>query len=711
MATIDLGPEPTPVTVSKERVALVFPMQGGARAREARLRLRGLVSEFDENLLDPQHGSTVSPSPQSTEGADPNWSGTSLVVDFHGTRSVTGFTITATWSGGDADRTCWIQAWAGITWFEPTPASEYEVTIPSGASKTVEFPELEIQKLSLSFFDPSPSPGAEVDADAATSSGPSPVEITQIKLHCRRTASGLELRIGDEPPIWTHREPLSAEIATENLAEAINAWIDDQEVEPSDVPFSLSANGPGLVEVSAAPPEVYFVVEKFEGGAETVSFAFDCATPLSARAGLPLPASARVDLLRFDADWQFGPDRLFGSFPALGRVGVHASDERSLAQRLEAPSGSSLSGVDLRVYKDSDPVILTVGVSTAVRGRPARTAIGEATVTLEALESPKGGAEPTGAPAAEPFRTTWACARLEEPIQIEADEEYWIVLTVTEGSVVWFGRAVECETGVFSSTDGGGSWSAYDASEWAPRGTVHGDVRLWRRAELSPARILIGNSSPATLDSSSGTRTIVLENPKVKPPGLVVEAVAFGTVEITNLRIEYGTGADPAGADPSDNSGATGGAASPGAAGAPSPGPASLSAEGLETVHGIGPVYRSRLRKAGIETLLQLAASEPSAVPDVPAVRMVELAAKARTILEAGIDAETFEPLLATPLGMIADTPATTLVSSSGLSPEEIARLKNTLASLQVAMDDARFRTLTLSDVATRRGERPLASE
>lgn len=657
MKPVELGPEPIPVPVSKERSELLFLVEAGARVREARLRFRGLVSEFDEDLLDPQFGSTVSPSPVGTDGEAVRWSGTSLVVDFHGLRSVTGLTIKGTWYGNDASRDCRIQAWAGITWFEPTPASEYEINIPSGDRKTVHFAELEIRKLSLSFSDSKP------------------VEIAEIVLHCRRTVSGLELRVGEESPVWSHREPLAAEIATDNLAAEMNAWLDDQDGEPTEIPLSVTSSGPGLVEISAPSPEVYYVLEEFQGGAPTASFAFDCAKPLSARLRVPVPPDATVDRVRFEAEWQFGANRLCGPEPALGRFGAQASGLRRLAQRLDLPPGSTLSGLDLRVFRRTERVVLALGISTAVRGLPARTAIAETSVTLE---SPTTSTEPVGS-----FPTTWACARFDDPIPIEEDEEYWFVLSVAEGSVVWFGSTIESEIHVFFSTDEGASWSAYDASGWTPRRMIRGDVRVWSRSSVPPAALFLGSTPAALVDASSGTRTVLVENPAMEPREITVRAVAFGTVELTNLRIEYRKDAKPAETISH-----------------------ALSAEGLECVHGIGPAYHSRLRDAGIATLSQLAASEPSAAPRVPAVRMVELAAKARTILSVDIDAETFESLLATRLSRIVATPTAGLAASSGLSAAKITRLKDTLGSLQVAMDDQHFKTLTLGEIATPRTHR-----
>jgi hypothetical protein len=522
--------DPDSMKVWEQETTFHLLLPRGAQVRSARLVVGGAPYEFLEDLLAPTHGATV--TPLLATGTDGAWE--SLVVDFHGLRAVDRLLLTATWQNGT--RYGRLQAWAGITWHQPQPATSYIFPSDAGSSLAkntqteVMFPELEIQKLMLSFHGTGPPTPLDDWAMAA-------VTPTLLKLHCRSVPSNLALRVDDGPPSWTYSGPLSKTLATPDLAAALNDYLAGDalpEGEPEHrVPLVIGSATVGQVAVSVEA-DIFFVVDRFAGGAREKTLAFGCDEPWTQALAFKLPSGAEVQKAEVKLSGEFAGDRFVPGYgPAGAPAGEYAalvSGEHWAAQAFTPAEDLALSGVDLLLTCLSETAGLTVEIQPDINQAPP----GEAEATVElALQSAAGGAQ-------------WHCLDLPSPLDLEAGKRYWLVLKGKDGQASWQARVagnVPFESLCYSK-DGGRGWAAYDLSSWGSQGMM-GRLRL-RHLPVSyelPIAVRVG---AACLDLDALAQAEAVDSvvnlaslPLAGTVAIDVAATSQGQLTLSDLRIEY----------------------------------------------------------------------------------------------------------------------------------------------------------------------------
>lgn len=125
-----------------------------------------------------------------------------------------------------------------------------------------------------------------------------------------------------------------------------------------------------------------------------------------------------------------------------------------------------------------------------------------------------------------------------------------------------------------------------------------------------------------------------------------------------------------------------------------------LSASSVQELDGVGAAYASALADASIETIGDLANSEPTAVEvNLPFMKLVELRAKARLTLNAVTQLSAASTLLDRTAWEVIVTPAATLAAEAESTVHEVERLREQVDILQLAMDNRFLRRSTIGEL------------
>jgi hypothetical protein len=119
----------------------------------------------------------------------------------------------------------------------------------------------------------------------------------------------------------------------------------------------------------------------------------------------------------------------------------------------------------------------------------------------------------------------------------------------------------------------------------------------------------------------------------------------------------------------------------------------------LASIDGVGETYASALSDAGIHTLDGLAEIDARrTIEKIPSGKLRELQAKARLVTRLRIDPGLIPPFFDYSIGQFLDKAPSDLVEP-GVPLEEVKRLQDTLADLQIALDDAQLKSIMLRDL------------
>jgi hypothetical protein len=681
----------TPVSEEEKTFHLLLPK--GAQVRSAQLEVRGAPLVFWEDLMSPNYGATVTPGQENDEGAWADLAQESLVVDFHALRATNRLRIEATWPSS-GNRYCRLQPWAGITWHQPEPVASYVLPpngtgIPLGAVTEADFPELEVQKMMLSFHDDNDPP----ENDDWTMQA---VALSQLELFCRSTPSNLSLRVGDGPPFWTHRGPLSKALGTPDFAEALNEYLAGDALpkgEPEhSVPLTIRSDTLGEVEISLATLDHFFVVDRFVGDATEKTLTFACQGPWTQIAEFELPAEAEVQSATVHLAGLFADDRFVDGYGPMDTAdeefATMVSPDHWAAQEIVPAESVTLSGVDLYLTRISERVELIVEIQSDVKQAPSGVA--SATVQLS-LQPDNDGPR-------------WHCLDLPSPAELEADKRYWLVLKAEEGQVNWQAQSGKTPLRTLSySQDEGTSWTGHDLALWGQSVKIAGRFRLRHLpATYSPP---IGMSIELTdidLSGLTSSEEMVFNadfTEHLTIPGKVplgITAHTMGQLTLSSLRIEYKLPVEPSEEseeeEPSEEE---------------TPKEESqwglLAEQDVQIIHGVGSRYAEELKKVGIETLSQLAELDPFTVAiNIPQVRLFEFQRKAEVAIRVKISAGTFAPLLDLYVSDILKTPRSSFAELDEKAPQAWAQLDalmKDLRTLQVVLDDDFLAECRLGDL------------
>lgn len=650
------------IPVSKEEKTFDLLVPKGARVRAVQLEVSGEPHTFWENLMDPKKGATVTPFEADTGDG---WKG--LVVDFHALRATNYLRIKAIWTNSGSKRYCRLQAWAGITWHQPEPMESYVLELLKNEEMKAGFPELEVQKLMLSFHNSDPP----TDSDAGSTM--LATTLTQLELSCRSVPSNLPLRIGDGPPFWTHYGPLAKALKTPDFAGALNEYLASDVLPEGEqehrVPLTIRSDTLGQVRVSLVTFDYFYVVDRFADNAAEKTLTFACQGPWTQTVEFELRAEAEVQKATVNLSGTFADDRFIEGYrpmdAAVEEYAAMVSPDYWPAQEIVLAESVTLAGVDLCLARLSEKAELTVEVQSDVNQAPSGAALATAELSLD----------PTTGEAC------WYCLALPSPAELAANKSYWLVLKGKEGQASWQARSGEAELKTLSySKDEGISWASYDLTLWGRGVKMAGQFRLRHLPSAYSLPIVVSagtdnNLSLEKVDSSVDFRESLAATGKAL---LSITAKSEGQLTLSNLRIEYGL------VKPSEEE--------------IRPGP--LAEQGVQIIDGVGLAYAERLREVGVETLTQLAELDLSLVQvDVPTVRLQEFQRKAEMALSVEIEATTFTPLLDLTVSEVLRTPVVQLSDRARQPMAVIRQLRRNLITLQVALDNAFLDRMTLRDL------------
>ena len=122
---------------------------------------------------------------------------------------------------------------------------------------------------------------------------------------------------------------------------------------------------------------------------------------------------------------------------------------------------------------------------------------------------------------------------------------------------------------------------------------------------------------------------------------------------------------------------------------------------GGRTDHRHGWSQGEKADRLGVETLADVAEVDPlQALGPVPSFKLREFRAKARLVLGLRIDLVPFATLADRSIGsLLVESPLDLIAALSGVTLDEITRLQDWLAILEVALDQTQLHQVTLGEL------------
>ena len=119
----------------------------------------------------------------------------------------------------------------------------------------------------------------------------------------------------------------------------------------------------------------------------------------------------------------------------------------------------------------------------------------------------------------------------------------------------------------------------------------------------------------------------------------------------------------------------------------------------VNSIDGVGDAYASALREHGVHSLGDLARLDPlRPIGNIPPARLREFQAKARLVMSLQVSQASIESLADHSVSrFLLERPES--LARPGVTLERVSRLQGTLASLQIALDDAQLENITLKDL------------
>jgi hypothetical protein len=120
----------------------------------------------------------------------------------------------------------------------------------------------------------------------------------------------------------------------------------------------------------------------------------------------------------------------------------------------------------------------------------------------------------------------------------------------------------------------------------------------------------------------------------------------------------------------------------------------------IKIIDGVGDTYAAALAGAGVETVGNLADSDPAVLDvDLPPGKVIELRARARLALQVAAALSAAEGLLEEKVGDVLAARASELALDTGVSEEEVLNLQEQVSILQLALDHKFIRRLLVREL------------
>jgi len=121
----------------------------------------------------------------------------------------------------------------------------------------------------------------------------------------------------------------------------------------------------------------------------------------------------------------------------------------------------------------------------------------------------------------------------------------------------------------------------------------------------------------------------------------------------------------------------------------------------VSSIDGVGEAYASALSEGGIHSLDDLVEVDPlRPVGNIPPVKLREFRAKARLVMRLRVSPASLGPFTDRSVSrFLRESPDD--LTGPGVPPATVRRLQETLADLQIALDDAQLQSITLGNLTS----------
>lgn len=681
--------QPWPSAVFEGDNTFTLEIPKGAHVCFAKAEVKGSEALLPEQAPNPQYGTLITPSVPDSEGSWMHSSQIWLVLKFPATRFASQIEI-------ELDTDCYVglNFWAGITWYQPEPSSEYIFDYSGEGNVCVwSFPKIETDRILLSFHNSSSTLGSPYKWSELNKKQTMSTKVEKLLLHCTSLPSNLSLRIADQPPFWTRLEPLDKAISTPDFTRQLNEYLDSDQLAVDEtvhhVPITIHSDTWGTVELRLNL-DYFFVIDQFVDGSKEKALTYSCTGKWVQKEQIELPMDAEVRKATLELSDTFDKNRFADGYgPIPEETSYHAvtvSAKYLPAQQIVLGQDIDLTGIDLCLARLSDTARIAIQIRLDNDGEPSGDILRVDEVSLD-----KSFGE----------ETQWVCVDLPSPFSL-TEECYWLVLGVEEGEAQWQASTRNSGLKPLSySTDGGENWERYELDSLTPELKLSGLVRLRHLPksyklpvalslheglgiELSAFESL--KRVEGILDFTKKVQEILLEKRETSLLTLEVQGKATGSLRMSNPRIEYTrkTGLRPT-----------------------HPPPIPLAKGPVIWVDGVGGVYDNRLRSCGIGKIGELADMDPSQVTVEAGIRerkLWVLKKRADVALSIELDKTRFLGLLDWSVLDIVSTSSSALSGQTSQPLDIVEKLKNRLRILDAVLDAACLNKIKLKDLFVEEG-------
>lgn len=435
----------------------------------------------------------------------------------------------------------------GGPWYPPTPVNA--VPLGDKATTAQPLPGILASRLLVEFFTPPANPVPPASGQKAVAT------VSSIVVKAAARPPDLTVHVEPEPPFFQHGmplQPLQELTLGDDLRAALQrAWPAD--LKGGTVTLGLQAPAPSRLQRLGLTLDTAALTHVWSHGGDTLTLALTAEEEAIGRVALPPDQPLRE--VRFLTRYQPRGERVPLSFPPPANLSqAHRCGEGlAAAQSFSAPEeGPALAGMDLHLRPLTRSVSGMVTLFPDEYGRPG-------TVPLA-----PGVAFSMEEQAQAPWDARWVSIELPKPLALDATRDWWAVLTVTQGCVLWSLGDVTAVEGASGLAPRAALYRAEDTGPWLER-----EVPSSRGPSDSPwaysrPRLLTSNTEPVappqvflrwgerqlpvTLDAQGWARLDERELAEFLPPGVpatgsvpmlevVVRSRVAGELTLSGLRV------------------------------------------------------------------------------------------------------------------------------------------------------------------------------
>ncbi len=460
-----------------------------------------------------------------------------MVIDFGTPRTVSGVDLDAD-SGAAALNVLMVFSWLGSQ-FSPSPAY---LRGAAAASASAGFPELRTERLRV-----------------VLSRRLSSTELANVRLRLPEPPSGLEIRIDDAPPVWSHPEPVQprANVNTPDadgwdkdskriidLTPAVAALAGDPTGAEEAVSFkvTLTTKVPCLLSISVQGTPRQRRIRRVQVDNDTTAeLEFASEGQFDLRLPLPAPlagATRRIDEVRWLAVADLPAQRVLpplgpppaatAAEPVLAELMVDA--QRAAIVRLSAGSGlAELNAIRLPLRALGD----------AAEARVVLWAVAEGS-SMPGTPLPQGTSEPVTLAAS--ATEQWVSFAFKQAVPLGVGPMPWMALVVARGELSWALAQAAPAGGlaeqVIRRGPPTGPWRALPAPLQDPAGLLDARARLRlvglapKDTPLAPLTLALAADAGGSAAGGSTANAAIEITPTPKgAPGVLVPTSPFNAAQ------------------------------------------------------------------------------------------------------------------------------------------------------------------------------------